>query len=296
MVKWKHGCLQNSYAPVRFWSWPPETMKTTAFKIILVVSALFLVLTNRAKAQAFDSNKAYQDYQYSLGVYQTSYSAYQASKDFYLKSPTLTLKEDARKKTLAMLRDRDQLISVYITMLRMNILGVKGLSNDEKNTIFGKLDPEVKWYQDHKSSYQDGDPLETLFTKSTEAADRYKATTQPIIYETLFNISLGTEVGIRMDHEEIYTNLKSIVDSGVASGKLDMNPFNRWFSDIDTTISQLKINDDKAKAKIVNVYGQYYSIVGSYNSGTDTLATSLTSLSELNRFLTEVLTSIKNQQ
>ena len=23
MVKWKHGCLQNSYAPVRFWL-PPQ--------------------------------------------------------------------------------------------------------------------------------------------------------------------------------------------------------------------------------------------------------------------------------
>jgi hypothetical protein len=270
-------------------------MKKTALTII-VFSTLYLVLCTSARAQVFDFNKAYQDYQYSLGVYRNAYSSYQDSKDFYLKNPTLTLKEDARQKTLAMLKDRDQLGAVYLTMLRMKIVETKGLSEDDKNIIFGKIDPEVKWYQDHDKSYNSGDPLEVLFTKSGESESHYKATTLPIIYESLFDISLGAQAGMQNDMTVIYTSLKDIVSTRVTGGNLDMNPFNRWFTDIDTLIATLNQNSGVAKTQIAKIYGQYYSIVGAYNTSTDTLASSQSSLTQLNDFLTEVLTSLKNQQ
>ena len=116
------------------------------------------------------------------------------------------------------------------------------------------------------------------------------------MYETLFNAGLGEEIGIRQDHEAIYSNLKDIINAGVAAGTLNMNPFNRWFTDIDTVIAQLKSNNDKAKSQISSVYGQNYSIGGTFNSATDVLETSRKSLYELNNFLVEVLTSIRNQQ
>jgi hypothetical protein len=254
------------------------------------------VFSTNVHAQVFDFNKAYQDYQYSLSIYQNAYSAYQDSKDFYLKNPTLTLKEDARQKTLAMLKDRDQLSAVYLTMLRMKIVETQGLSEDDKNAIFGKIDPEVKWYQDHDKSYRDGDPLEDLFTKSDESESHYKTTTLPILYESLFDISLGTQVGMQNNMTVIYSSLKEIVGTRVTSGNLDMNPFNRWFTDIDTLITTLNQNRDAAKTQIVKIYGQYYSIVGAYNTSTDILASSQKSLTQLNGFLNEVLISLKNQQ
>lgn len=275
---------------------PASEMKKT---VLIIVFLLFILVSRfqvSVDAQAFDFNKAYQDYQYQLGVYQDLYSAYQNSRDSYLKNQTLNLKEEARQKTLAMLKGRDRLISVYITMLRMKIVELKGLSLDEKNNIFGKIDPEVKWYQDHSTSYNDGDPAEILFSKSTEVADRYKNTTQPIIYESLFDISLGEEAGIRLDHQEIFSGLKDVINSGVSSGTLDINPFNRWFSDIEAVINILKDNETKGKNQISAVYGQYYLTSEAYNSSVNTLATSVKSLSELNNFVIEMLTSIKNQQ
>jgi hypothetical protein len=270
-------------------------MKKTALTISLLLALLFVLGAN-VRAQTFDFNKAYQDYQFSLGTYQSAYSAYEASKDFYLTNQTLTLKEDVRKKTLLMLKERDQLTAVYLTMLRMKIVETKGISNDDKATVYGRIDPEVKWYQEHLKSYQDGDPLEDLFSKSKEVEGRYKATTLPIIYDSLFNISLGAEVGMQGDMSLIYSDLKGIVDARVTSGNLDMNPFNRWFTDIDALIQTLNKNNELAKTQIAKVYGQYFSLLGAYNTSTGTLESSKTSLAQLNNFLIEVLTSLKNQQ
>lgn len=269
-------------------------MKKAATVFIPIIVMFFVAAT--ANAQDFDFNRAYQDYLYAQNVYNQDHASYQDARDFYLTNQTLTLKEDARKKTLQMLKDRDKLESVYLTALRMKIVETKGLSSDQKGGIFGKIDPEVKWYQDHVSSYQDGDQTDTLFSKSAESEDRYKSSTLPIIYESLFNISLGTEIGMRQDQEEIYASLKNIIDAGVGAGKLDINPFNRWFSDIDTVISTLKENESTSNEQIQKIYGQYFSLQGSYNTAVNTLSSSLTSLKQLNSFLTEVLTSIKNQQ
>ena len=249
-----------------------------------------------ASAQTFDANKAYLDYQYSLDVYNQSNKTFVDAKDFYLTNKTLTLKEDARKKLLVMLRDRDQLEWVYLTALRMKTVETKGLTDDEKGSMYTKIDGEIAWYKVHLDNYKDGDPAEDLFTKSDESQSRLKTTTLPIVYESLFTISLGEEIGIKNDHVDIYSNLRSIIDKGVADGKLDMNPFNRWFTDIGLVIDELKQNEDLSKTQIQKLYNQYDSNSGAYNTATETLSTSIKPLSQLNRFLTEVLTSIKNQQ
>lgn len=194
-----------------------------------------------------------------------------------------------------MLKSRDKMESVYLTAIRMKILETKGFSEDEKNTIFGKIDPEVKWYQDHVSSYQDGDSTDTLFSKSKEVEDRYNSTTLPIIYESLFDASLSQEVGFRKDQENIYSDLKNLINDGVNAGKLDINPFNRWFSDIDNVINTLKSNEDASKTQIQKIYSESFSIKSGYKSATDTLVSSQTSLEQFNEFLTEVVNSIKNQ-
>ena len=194
-----------------------------------------------------------------------------------------------------MLRERDQLEIVYLTTLRMKIVELAGLSGDEKNNIFGKIDSEVTWYKDHKEKYKDGDSLEDLFNKSAESESRHKTVTLAILYESLFTVSLGEEKGIRQNQEDIYGTLRSLVEENVKNGKLDMNPFNRWFSDIDSTISTLKQNEDQGKSKIQGIYNQHYNIEGIYSESVDILSSSVKSLSQLNNFLTEVLTSIKNQ-
>src|SRR6185369_840172 len=98
--------------------------KITFFLFFYLLINLFTYSV--VKAQDFTAQKAFQDYQYQLSKYQTSSAEYADAKTFYKKNPTLQLQEEARKKTLTMLKDRDQLLIVYLTALRLQIKETTG--------------------------------------------------------------------------------------------------------------------------------------------------------------------------
>lgn len=269
-------------------------MKKSAI-IFFVFLAVFFV-SSKISAQTLTFDRAYQDYQYNQTLYQQAYSDYQDAKNAYLANQTLSLKDDARKKTYAMLVARDQLMVVYLTALRTKISELAGLSTDYKNGVFGKIDTEVKFYTDHKSSYQSNDDLPTLFNESTTAQDQYKNITSLVANEALFDISLGQVAGIRQNQEQIYSTLKSIINDKVNAGKLTLDPFNHWFTDIDAADNTLKQNENTGISQIQQMYTQSYSFQGGYTSSLTTLSSSVKTLSQLNEFLTEVVNYIKNQK
>lgn len=263
---------------------------------LLILVILFGLSFKLVRAQELSSERAYQDYQYNLTQYNQAYSDYQDAKNSFLLNQTLSLKEEARQKTLAMLMARDQLMIVYLTALRTKIVESPGLSSDDKGAIFTKIDSEVSWYQNHKTNYKDGDSLDDLFAKNDEAKNRYKTNTSLVTGETIFDISLGAEMGARTDQENIYNKLKSIIDDGVTSGKLTRSPFNHWLTDIDATIQTLKQNEDMARKAVQKIFSQSYFSTGSFTTSMDILNSSIKPLLQFNQFLTEVLNYIKNQQ
>lgn len=230
-------------------------MKKTASIIfsLLILAGLF---TPKVKAQEFSAAKAYEDYQFELTTFQNSYDEYQKAVGFYKKNPTLQLQEEARQKTLTMLRQRDQLLSTYLTALRMQVLETTGFKDDEKAAIYGKIDPEVAWYKTHKDSYTNGDELATLFGRSDEVKSRYQTLTKFIVYESLFDISLSQELGLRLDHQAVYSDLKNYINDQVANGTLTIDPFNRWLSAIDGVLQTLTQNETLARKKIQLLYTQ----------------------------------------
>jgi hypothetical protein len=264
-------------------------------RFVLFVTALFLFIlaTDKVFAQDFTADKAYQDYQYQLTNYRQAYDDFQETRTFYKRNPTLQLREEARKKTLTMLKSRDQLMIVYLTAIRMQIVESTGFTNDDKATIYSKLDPEVSWYQTHVNSYQDGDDLNTLFTKSNESKDRYNSLSKAVIYNTLFDTTLSQEIGLRIDHQLIYSDLKNLLNDKVSRGEVKIDPFNRWLSDTDNILISLGQNEASAKTLIPNFYTLKYNLVGTYNSGVDSLDTSVGPLGKLNNYLYEMLTLLK---
>lgn len=264
--------------------------KTVLFFISLYT--IFHILYTPVLAQDFDFNKAYADYTFNRDVYDQSNSEYEKAKEFYLKNPTLTLKEEARKKTLTMLRARDDLQRIYLTALRMKINEVGGLTQSEKEGILAKLDSEVAWYQTHKESYSEADPLETLFVKSKESEERHKKPTTPIVYEALYLISLGQITGARLDHEVLYASIRGELEKNVSEGKLRIDPFNRWLTDIDGVIIDLKGEEEKSKLEIAKLYSQYYSNPANiFLTSVRNFEKSLEGLKKVNGFLNELLTS-----
>lgn len=264
-------------------------------KTVLLVVFVFLFLCTAyyvpgtTNAQEFNFEKAYQDYIYNLEIYQDSFLDYEKAKDFYLKNPTLTLKEEARKKTLLMLKERDELLRVYLAAVRIKLI-------ETKIPVPEKLDSELSWYKDHKDQYKDTDPLEDLFNKSKEAESRYKTDTSFATYESLFNVTLGEIVNLRQDHESVYKSIRETLDKSILAGTLTIDPFNRWVTDIDLVVQNLKQNDEKAKLAITKLYrGSYVNPQSSYNSAIDPLVSSTALLNNLNSFLSEFLASLNSQ-
>lgn len=266
------------------------------FPVFFFLTTILLSLVGAVRAQTLTSDKAYQDYQYNLTVYDTAFSDFQNAKNAYLDNQTLPLKETARQKLLIMLKDRDKLMSVYLTALRAKISESTGLSSDDKNNIFGKIDPEVNFYNNHITQYGDNDDLNTLFNKSGQSQSQYANTTSLIVKESLFDISLGQVEGLRIAQDQIYANLKSMIDTGVASGKLTRDPFSLWIADIDATDQILIQNEGTAKSQITQIYTQNYSFSGGYDSAISTLSSSANSLLLYNQYLTEVLNYIKSHE
>lgn len=264
--------------------------------ILLATFALFITLTATVFAQSTTFEKAYQDYQFTRSVYDQSYTDYQNARNAYAANQTLSLKEEARRKTLKMLKDRDQLMIVYVNMLKTKISELPALVGSDRDSVYSKIDAEVVWHTNHKANYKDDDDLEILFSKNDEAKDRYKTQTLLVIDESLFDISLGEVKGLRQEHEQLYATERAIIDAGVASGKLTLDPFNHWFTDIDSTVKTLKEAEDESRTKIQDIYNQTYAPEGAYDNALTILSRTLKPLSQFNQFLLEIAAYIRNNQ
>lgn len=268
-------------------------MQKTALAI--VVSFLFILLGFHKIAISEEKTfeQAYQDYVLTQQAYNNALSDYQKAKAFYTKNQTLALKEDARRKALTMLRGRDDVVLVYLTALRTKISEVGRLDQTEEDLILGKIDSELLWYRTHQNSYQDSDSIEDLFNKSKEVESRYKTNTPLIFYDALFNISLGEAVGLRKDHEEVFAQIKEVLDINMAEGKLEVDPFARWLTDIDSVIYSLGVNEATANNEMAKLYEDASpSPERTFTKAVEPFLYSTALLKQFNSYLNEFWTSI----
>lgn len=260
------------------------------------LSGIFLYFPKCTRAQNFSFEKSYQDYQYSLTQYQQAYLDYDYAKGAYLSNPTLNLKNDARNKTLNLLTNHDQLVKVYLTMLRMKLVEDNGLTNDEKNTLLTEIDSEIDWYNTDKAKLSNNDSLESLFTKSSELKSRYSSTTDKLIKKVLSYISLGEEIAIKNAQNQIYSDIRAYIDSKVEVGKLTLNPFDHWFADINNVRDTLSKNENSIREQIGKIASSYTTSDSSYESSVGLLSSSEVFLSQYYQYLTQVLNYIKNYE
>lgn len=271
-------------------------LKKSAWIILTSLFLLFLTPTKITFSQELTFEKAYQNYTNSQQVYSGAFSDYQKAKAFYLKNKTLALKEDARKKGFVMLIDRDEVVKAYLAAVRTKILEAKGLAQDEEDAVLRKIDSELLWYTTHKESYKDSDSLEDLFNKSKEVESRYQSNTPTVFYDALFNLSLGEVIKLRLDHEEVFASIKESLNKGVAEGKLEIDPFDRWLSEIDSLIVSLKVNESNSRKEMAKLYEESSPPpLKVFNSAIDPFLYSTALLKQFNSFLGEFLTSINSQ-
>jgi len=263
--------------------------------LFLLLGTRYCVLST-IHAQDFTFEKAYQDYIFTQSQYQERLVDFQKAKDNYQKNQTLNLKETARQELYKLLMSREDLLRVYLIATRMKVLENKGLSNEEKQVQIKKIDTEIEWINTHKTKYQESDTVEDLTNKSKETESRYKTNTSISIYESLFYITYGELFDNKKSNLNVYSNLKKYIEKNVVENKFRIDPFNRWFGDIENAEKEITTNEIKAMEKIKKLYTENYNNpANNFNTTIAILEENLNKLGQLNNFVFELLNTIRLQ-
>ena len=182
-------------------------------------------------------------------------------------------------------------------MLRVKTLESSGLTEDEKESVYSKIDPEVVHYENIKKEYQPATTLEDLLSKSKKEDEKYKNQTLPIIYFALENIGLGNVITLKNENIEIYRSLRSEAESLVKLGRVDSKLFERWFIDIDSEIGKITDIENGVKKESPTVFSdEIYKINKSYDSVLEKLSSAKAELLQLNKFVRELENTISEKR
>lgn len=248
-------------------------------------------------AQDLTTQKAFNDYLFAQDNYRTSLSTYNLKKDSYLKNPTLSLKEELRLVTYDFLSKRNDYKRTYLTVVRTRTTELTGITKDEKETVFTKIDPEVVWYEKRKNEVKSTDSLEDLLNKSKEEDSRYQTDTLPIIYFSLSNISLSSVIELKTDHINLYEKLKKEADELVKLGRADSSLFERWYKDIDNELAKINDIEKLTRVEIQKIFSaDNYQIKKSYEKVAEILSPSKLNLLQLNKFISELELTISEKR
>ena len=248
-------------------------------------------------AEELTPKKAFDDYIFAQDNYRTSLNTLNLKKDSYQKNPTLSLKEEARLTLYDFLNKRNDYKRTYLTLIRTRIVETSGLTKDEKEAVYTKIDPEVVWYEGRKNELKTSDSLEDLLKKSDAEDLKYSAETLPVIYFALSHVSLSSAVELKNSHVLIYNRLKSEADDLVKLGRADSSLFDRWFKDIDAELAKITEVEAATRVEIQKIFTvENYSINKSYEKVVSVLSPIKSNLMQLNNFISELEQTISEKR
>lgn len=242
-----------------------------------------------AYAQEFDYKKAYSDYAFTKDGYNDKLTDFNKKKDSYLKNPTLSLKEELRTSLYNFSQSRNDLITTYLTALRLRILESNGLTEDDKNKSTSKISEEFKWFGEHKNSFNVEDSVESLIAKSQEEDKRLTSNFTPAVNSALVYIGYGDVVDQEQKHKKIYEDLKTEANNLVSLGRADSSLFDRWFKDVEGEFENLQnikslVNGSMADLEKTETYAQERG----FNNSIKNLEPAKESLLKINQYLYEL--------
>lgn len=252
---------------------------------------------NNIYAQELSSDTTRKDYIFSEDNYKNSLSLFNLKKGSYNKNPTLSIKEEARIALLDLLIKRVNFKKSYLTFIRSKVVESKGLNNDQKSTVYSKIDPEVLYYENRTKEYVPNTPLEDLINKSKEEDTKYETGTLPVIYFALGNLSLGDVVSLRNENTVIYKTLRAEAENLVKLGRVDQYLFDRWFKDIDLELNKIIDIENRAKKQNELVFDKdTYKVDKAYEDAVETISPVKSNLLQLNQFIKELEITISEKR
>lgn len=265
----------------------------------LVISLiLFLILPIFGNfgvfAQEFNYERAYQDFSYNFSLYDQIKSSYTSARSEYLQYKTLTAKEKAKGETFKLLQARDEVVKTYLTSLRMKIKEHEGINDKDKESYYLRIDPEFKFFEDHKNVLSSAGSLEDLVEDSDEGRLRYENSTKIAIYTTLIAIASGKNYYFRDEIQKELNGLKSKIAEIRSNGDKDVSSIERSLTDIENKIQRSREKDSEAYAEILALKTTEKDKEETYNLALESVQQSYLYLKEVNTFLLEIVRQIKS--
>jgi hypothetical protein len=257
---------------------------------ILILLAGFFTF---AQAQEFDFQKAYNDYLFNYDQYRQSYNEYVVAKESFLTYQTLTSKNSALEKTAKMLKNEEEVIRTYLTALRMKIKEMAGISNDEKNILYLKLDNEIDWYSKDQANLSSAATLEDLTDSAKKMADKYQST-EVLIYQTLGAILSGKENNLKDQLSNKIRQLKEKTGEIRQRGEKDTSLIERWLLEAENRLTRSQEKQFTAQQILAKMKEQDTDKSQTYNKAQFALEESHQYLKEANSYLKEVIREIKS--
>ncbi|MGB9911086.1 MAG: hypothetical protein ACPLKP_00535 [Microgenomates group bacterium] len=267
-------------------------MKNKLIIIFWLIAFSFFFFSFSSFAQEKNFNQSYQDYLNSLNQYNQAHQNYLLAKKSYLNYKTLTSKTDAFNKTLEMLVLRNEVISNYLSTIRLKLKEISGIINYKQNILYLNLENEINWYNTHKELLASTGSLEDLIAFSKQAETRYQEKTEILIYETLGNILISKEEKLKETINQTLRNLKAEIERIKEEKAKDTRLIERWLLEVDNRL--ILANEKKSEAeKILEQINKSRDKFRDYSQFQFILAQSHQYLKEANFYLKEIIREIK---
>lgn len=243
-------------------------------------------------AQAFDYNKAYQDYLYNYNIYQQAHSDYDLARSAYLSSGTIASQQKAEEATVAMLVDRDQVLITYLTALRMKLRETSGVSTATQNGLFSLIDNEISIYNTHKAKVTSAGSLDDLVADSSEAASQFQYT-QLLTYQILVAISVGETSAFRTREKDVISALRTKIAEIKTAGDKKVDSVDRALTDADAKLSRSVEKEQEALGIIAKVKLTNKDKLSAFNDAQASIGEALSYIKEANSTVKDAIRQIK---
>lgn len=272
-------------------------MRKIKLLLIIVSILVFGLAASRSIAQEeeFNFEKAYKDYVFTLDIYNGVHAEYQLAKAQYQQAGTLVSQTKAQEATIKMLESRDDVVTTYLTSVRMKMVEAQGVSDTTKNGLFTRLDAEIAWFKDHRGRISSAGTLADLEADSKEASTRFKDT-EKVAYETLSTIPFGKLSLMRQKTNEILSMINDKIFEIRANGDKDTTILERWALEIENKITRSLDKEIEAQALIpnfaVNTKNRNVDLSKNYSDIIFKLEESRQFLRDATQFMDEILREV----
>lgn len=266
-------------------------MRKILIAVLLFTSMYLSTSLIGAQEPDFDFARAYQDYVFTRDVYESELSEYRLARSQYLQAKTLVSQSKARDATVEMLQARDDVVTAYLTAIRMRLIETDGVSTTIANGMTDRLDAEIAWYRDHKSRVSSAGSLEDLVADSAEARDQFKQT-ESLVYETLSIIADGKTKALRDDLSLLVSDARRKTFEIESNGDFNLSLIQRWIVEAEQKITRSLDKSIEAQTKVQGFYESRGDRLELFNEIINLHTDSYQLLQDGNNFLKEVISEL----